>query len=141
MSYFNSIDFDSIVNILDLHIERSLGQGLLTGCIPISACIGALMSSLLLKYFTRVGCFHVANIACIMATLLIQTKGFYFIFIGRILQGAFIGLISSIAPLYIKEFVPQMNGKYGLYHQFSITAGIVGGFLINLVLHKVLQKP
>lgn len=63
------------------------------------------------------------------------------IYPGRILHGIYIGIASSIVPLYIKEFIPELNGKYGIYNQFFITSGLVLAFLFNFILNLLFDNP
>ena len=77
------------------------------------------------------------NIICISGTLMIHTKILWLIIFGRLLQGVFIGLNSTIAPVYIKQFIPQTNGRYGIYHQFFIVGGILMGFFLSFLLNQI----
>jgi MFS family permease len=72
---------------------------------------------------------------CIGSAILIQTKIIPFLFIGRLIQGSFVGAGTSIVPLYIKEFIPQMNGKYGIYHQMFFIGGVLSAFLLNMLFY------
>jgi MFS family permease len=127
--------------ILDLSFEKSFAQGFFTSCIPASACVGALLSSRLLNILSRKQFFYIINAVCILGILLIQTKSIALIILGRLFQGLLIGIGTAIVPLYIKEFIPEMNGKYGLYNQLLYTIGIVWGFLFNLILHSIFENP
>ena len=122
-------------------MDRALAQGLLTGCIPASACIGALLSKYFLVTFTRKRCFDVMNMMSVVSILFIQTKYVSLVFLGRIGQGSIIGVGTAFVPLYIKEFIPQMNGKYGLYHQLFFTLAVVWAFIFNLILYKTFHNP
>jgi MFS family permease len=62
------------------------------------------------------------------------------VFAGRLLQGGYIGVGSAIVPLYIKEFVPQLNGKYGMFHQLLFVFGVVWAFLLSMILHSILGE-
>lgn len=53
IAYFSSIDFDTLVSIYSITWSKTLAQGLLTGCVPIGAGIGALASDILMKQFSR----------------------------------------------------------------------------------------
>ena len=53
VAYFGSFDFNNIVIIFGIQMQKDLANGLIQGCIPIGAGIGALASSLLLKYLSR----------------------------------------------------------------------------------------
>lgn len=102
MVYFNAIKFEDLMIIFDLKFDKAFAQGFFTSCIPASACIGALMSKVLIEKFTRKHCFDLMNAMCITGVLLIQTKYVSLLIIGRLLQGALIGVGTAIVPLYIK---------------------------------------
>jgi MFS family permease len=92
--------------IFNLGIGKSFAQGFFTGCIPASACAGALLSSKLLKLFSRKQFFYIISSICIVGTFLIQTKVLILLIVGRLLQGLLVGIGTAVIPLYIKEFVP-----------------------------------
>ncbi len=79
-----------------------MAQGLLTGCVPASACIGAFLTKVLLNLLSRKSCFYFLDIMLIIGVGCIQTKFIVLVFAGRILQGIYIGAASAIVSLYVK---------------------------------------
>jgi MFS family permease len=56
---------------------------------------------------------------------------------GRILQGACVGIGGSIVPIMIKEYTPiSLNGAMGAIHNACIGLGYLFGFLIALILSQ-----
>lgn len=53
LAYFGTFQFQSIKEIFGITLDENLANGLLQGCIPIGAGIGAFSSFFLLKYFSR----------------------------------------------------------------------------------------
>jgi len=51
--YLGSIEIQTIKQIFGITVGDSVAQGLLNGCIPIGALVGALSSSLLISRFSR----------------------------------------------------------------------------------------
>ena len=100
--YFNAIKFEDLMVILDIDFDKALAQGFFTSCVPASACVGALLSRSLIKVFSRKQCFYIVNSLCIAGILLIQTKLMPLIIVGRLCQGALVGIGTAIVPLYIK---------------------------------------
>ena len=53
LAYLGSFDFDNIITIFGISMDKNLANGLIQGCIPIGGGIGALSSFLLLRYLSR----------------------------------------------------------------------------------------
>lgn len=53
LAYLGTFDFENIVPIFSITMDKETAQGLLNGCVPIGAGIGALSSSILLRKFSR----------------------------------------------------------------------------------------
>lgn len=61
------------------------------------------------------------------------TQGVYTLYIGRLLVGFGVGMISFIVPIYIGETAPmQLRGTLGTANQFSVTFGILLAYLIGM---------
>lgn len=59
----------------------------------------------------------------------------YLLFAARVMQGLAIGAISSIAPLYIREFVPvELSGSLCPWNQIGIVMGVTFPFVIAFIL-------
>lgn len=55
--------------------------------------------------------------------------------VGRIMQGAALGIYSSIVPLTVREFVPvEVSGFMGSFFAPSIVLGSFIGYLIPYIL-------
>ncbi|KHG02609.1 hypothetical protein F383_25264 [Gossypium arboreum] len=56
-----------------------------------------------------------------------------FLFMGRLLEGFGVGIISYTVPVYIAEIAPQnMRGSLGSVNQLSVTIGIMLAYLLGL---------
>ena len=53
IAYFSSIDIEVLMSIYGITWQKTLAQGLFTGCVPIGAGIGAVSSGILLKKLSR----------------------------------------------------------------------------------------
>jgi len=51
--YLGSIEIQTIKQVFGINVSDSVAEGLLNGCIPIGALVGALSSSLLISRFSR----------------------------------------------------------------------------------------
>lgn len=105
--YFNSISFKNIYEIYRMEgYQPSTMQGLLTGILSLTGGIGAYMSKYLLTFFTRKQCFQILSTSTILICLLLLIPNLSILFISRCIQGLIIGMIASITPLYLREFIP-----------------------------------
>ena len=58
--------------------------------------------------------------------LILISRGFLLLFLGRLLQGLSCGIIGLVIPLYLAECLgPQNRGKGTAIFQFMLTLGIV----------------
>ncbi|AQK88617.1 Sugar transporter ERD6-like 6 [Zea mays] len=56
-----------------------------------------------------------------------------FLYMGRLLEGFGVGIISYVVPVYIAEISPQnMRGALGSVNQLSVTLGIMFAYLLGL---------
>ncbi|KAF4350139.1 hypothetical protein F8388_001317 [Cannabis sativa] len=56
-----------------------------------------------------------------------------FLYMGRLLEGFGVGIISYVVPVYIAEISPQnLRGSLGSVNQLSVTAGIMLAYLLGL---------
>lgn len=53
IAYFGTFDYKVIREIFKVTLKDDVAEGLLQGCVPIGAGLGALGSFLVLKYFSR----------------------------------------------------------------------------------------
>ena len=87
-------------------MDEDVAEGLLQGCIPIGGGIGAVLSFLLLKHFSRRQSLLVVNGIALVVGFLIFIPNQLILFVARFIQGMCVGAYSAITPLIIKEFAP-----------------------------------
>lgn len=51
--YFGQIQIEAIRDLIGFDVDLNVAKGLLNGCIPVGALLGALSSSILIKKFSR----------------------------------------------------------------------------------------
>ncbi|PWA62573.1 major facilitator, sugar transporter-like, Major facilitator superfamily domain protein [Artemisia annua] len=62
-------------------------------------------------------------------------RDYSFLYMGRLLEGFGVGVISYTVPVYIAEISPQhMRGSLGSVNQLSVTIGILLAYLLGLFL-------
>ncbi|KAK7842852.1 sugar transporter erd6-like 6 [Quercus suber] len=60
-------------------------------------------------------------------------RDYSFLYMGRLLEGFGVGIISYTVPVYISEIAPQnMRGGLGSVNQLSVTIGIMLAYLLGL---------
>ncbi|CAA0843391.1 Sugar transporter ERD6-like 6 [Striga hermonthica] len=60
-------------------------------------------------------------------------RDFSFLYMGRLLEGFGVGIISYTVPVYIAEIAPQnLRGALGSVNQLSVTIGIMLSYLLGL---------
>ena len=109
IQYLGTFEFKTIAEIFNINIEINLAQGLLNGIVPIGAAIQALISFLMLKYFSRrwlISYFRksllVVNAIALIFGGLLFVRTQFTLFIARFMQGLCVGFYSTLAPLIIK---------------------------------------
>ncbi|KAK9136341.1 hypothetical protein Syun_015671 [Stephania yunnanensis] len=86
--------------------------------------------------FGRKGSLMIASIPNIIGWLAISFAHDYsFLYMGRLLEGFGVGVISYTVPIYIAEIAPpSMRGALGSVNQLSVTIGITIAYLLGLFL-------
>lgn len=76
----------------------------------------------------------IASIPNIIGWLLISfAKDSSFLYMGRLLEGLGVGIISYTVPVYIAEIAPQnLRGGLGAVNQLSVTIGIMIAYLLGM---------
>lgn len=100
----------------------------------IGGMAGAFVSGLLADILGRKGALIAAAVPNVCGWVVVAlAEGVYTLYIGRILLGFGVGMISFIVPIYIGETAPmQLRGTLGTANQFSVTFGILLAYLIGM---------
>ncbi|XP_057785521.1 sugar transporter ERD6-like 6 isoform X1 [Salvia miltiorrhiza] len=98
------------------------------------AMVGAIASGQISEYIGRKGSLMIAAIPNIIGWLCISfAKDYSFLYMGRLLEGFGVGIISYTVPVYIAEIAPQnLRGALGSVNQLSVTIGILLSYLLGL---------
>ncbi|XP_062076211.1 sugar transporter ERD6-like 6 [Humulus lupulus] len=100
----------------------------------LGAMCGAIASCLIAKYIGRRSSLMIAAIPSIIGWVAISfAEDSTFLFMGRLLGGFGVGIISYTVPVYIAEIAPQnMRGTLGAVNQLSVTIGVMLAYLLGM---------
>ncbi|WVW85908.1 hypothetical protein I302_107946 [Kwoniella bestiolae CBS 10118] len=111
----------------------AFNKGIMTGLLELGAFLGAVQAGYLADRYSRKKAIGIGSVWFIIGSV-IQAASFSYpqLVVGRFIGGVGIGLLSSVAPMYISEIAPpNVRGAFLALEGATIVIGIVIMFYIT----------
>ncbi|OIV95125.1 hypothetical protein TanjilG_21515 [Lupinus angustifolius] len=131
---YSSPSQSGIMNDLNLGVAQ---YAIFGSILTIGAMIGAIASGRIADYTGRRVAMGFSQLFCILGWIAIAfSKVAWWLYIGRLLVGCGIGLLSYVVPVYVAEITPKnLRGAFTALHQLMICLGMSLTYLIGAYLN------
>ncbi len=133
--YISTVEFAVVIETFKVTMPTEMARGILTGCIPFGALFGALLGKKLIHVFSRRQYMLFINAWALIAGALLYITEMQCFIIMRIIQGACIGMYTSLVPMTISEISPiEISGSTGAFTQIFCSIGTTTAYLFYYIL-------
>lgn len=131
--YNTAVISGALLFITDAFALTALQEGVVVSTILLGAILGACTAGFSTDLFGRRGSLKIAVIFFLVGAFLATRVSLFSLFLwGRILQGIGVGIVSTVAPLYLAEVSPpEKRGAYVSINQLAITIGVFVAYGCN----------
>nr|KYP37716.1 Sugar transporter ERD6-like 5 [Cajanus cajan] len=131
---YSSPTQSGIMHDLDLALNQYSSFG---SILTVGAMIGATVSGRIADYAGRRVAMGMSEVFCILGSLIIAfSKVAWWLYLGRLLIGCGIGVISYVVPVYVAEITPKnLRGTFTAVHELMICCGLSLTYLVGAFLN------